>query len=173
MKTILAVAMILTAGGAAAEEALIARALDSAQSAAKTSRVKAEKGLVSDKTTVIETPINAQTVKCSQADYSIPMLKVLVPGLADLTVLNHRNNGEGAPCVAAGPCETMNPGQILKDGSGVDAIKVRVTLHKETAIDGAVCRVTVIERVSTTIRGVPFFHEQAHEVAERTPADCR
>jgi len=132
------------------------------------------RSVVSDQTTSVEVSISAKTVKCSAADYSAPMLKVLVPGLAELTVLNHRNTREGAPCIAAGRCgEGLGPQDILKAGEGTDRIPVRVVLHKVAELDGEVCHVTLIESVTTTIRGVPFFHERSQEVADRTAADCR
>jgi hypothetical protein len=130
--------------------------------------------IVSDRTTDVKVDLNAKTVKCSAADYSMPMLKVLVPGLADLTVLNHRNTREGAPCVAAGRCgEELGPDAILKSGEGVDSIPVHVVLKKVVAVEGAVCHVTLVETVSTTIRGLPFFHERRQGVADRSASDCR
>jgi hypothetical protein len=129
--------------------------------------------IVRDQTTDVNVDLNAKTVKCSAADYSGPMLKVLVPGLADLTVLNHRNTKEGAPCVAAGRCGAVGPQDILKGGDGVEKIPVRVVLKKVVSIEGEVCHVSLVETVTTTIRGLPFFHERFQEVADRAAADCR
>jgi hypothetical protein len=133
-----------------------------------------EGAIVRDQTTDVDVDLNAKTVKCSAADYSGPMLKVLVPGLAGLTVLNHRNTREGAPCVAAGRCDAdLGPESILKAGDGIERVPVRVVLQKVTSIDGDVCHVSLIETVTTTIRGLPFFHERRQEVADRAAADCR
>ena len=144
------------------------------QTAVRASNEKLANAVVSDRTATVSVPLNAKTVKCSSADYSALMLKVLVPDLAGLTVLNHRNTNEGAPCVAAGACNsTLGIKNILGSGEGVDQIKVRVVLRKQTAIQGEVCHVSLIETVATTIRGVPFFHERVQEVAQRTAADCR
>jgi|GEM_PF-5221690 len=130
--------------------------------------------VVRDQTTPVDVDLNAQTVKCSAADYSAPMLKVLVPGLADLTVLNHRNTREGAPCIAAGKCSaTVGPQTILQSGAGTVRAPIRVVLKKVAAIDGDVCHVTLVETVTTQIRGVPFFHEREQAVADRAAADCR
>lgn len=172
-------ALVLTAllaAPAGAQEAglVFAAPMAALQATARAAKTKAELAVVSDRTTTVSTPINDKTVKCSAADYSGPMLKVLVPGLADLTVLNHRNTREGAPCVAAGRCGAqLGPQSILKSGAGVDDVKIRVILRKETAIEGQVCRVSLIETVATTIRGVEFHHERVQEVAERTAADCK
>ncbi len=126
-----------------------------------------------DETTSVLVELNDKTVKCSRADYSEPMLKVLIPALAELTVLNHRNTREGAPCVSAGPCGAMGPQDILKEGSGAERVPIRVVLRKTVELDGEVCRVSLIETVTTVIRGVPFVHERGHALAERDPADCR
>jgi hypothetical protein len=132
-----------------------------------------EHSLLRDQTTVARVELNAATVKCSAADYSGPMLKVLIPGLADLTVLNHRNTREGAPCVAAGRCGEIGPKDILKSGEGAERVPVQVTLKKVTELDGEVCRVSLVETVKTVIRGVNFFHERRQDVADRAAADCR
>ena len=132
-----------------------------------------EGSIVSDRTTDVNVDLNAKTVKCSAADYSMPMLKVLIPGLADLTVLNHRNTKEGAPCVAAGRCGTLGPQDILKSGEGSDRVPVRVVLKKVVSIEGEVCHVSLVETVTTQIRGLAFFHERYQEVADRAAADCR
>src|SRR5262249_16938805 len=58
--------------------------------------------VVHQTTTPVEVALNEQTVLCSHADYSALYLKVLIPKLASLTLLNHQNAGAGAPCVAAG-----------------------------------------------------------------------
>ena len=129
--------------------------------------------VIRDQTTVVKVALNAKTVKCSAADYSMPMLKILVPGLAELTVLNHRNTREGAPCIAAGQCGERGPQDILKSGDGIDEIPVRVVLKKVAELDGDVCRVSLVETVNAKVRGVPFFHERRQEVAERAAADCR
>lgn len=130
--------------------------------------------VVSDRTTDVDVDLNAQTVKCSAADYSGPMLKVLVPGLADLTILNHRNTKEGAPCIAAGRCSPqLGPETLLRQGEGSESIPVRVVLKKVLSLQGDVCHVTLVETVTTQIRGVPFFHERFQKVADRAAADCR
>lgn len=135
--------------------------------------------VIRDTTTNVSVSLNAQTVKCSKADYAQPMLKVLIPALADLTVLNHRNTREGAPCVAAGPCRFAPRGQtphspddVLKHGEGVETIAVRVVLKRLTEKDATVCQVTLKEEVFTIIRGIPFYHLQSQSLQERNPADC-
>ncbi|MBI4061302.1 MAG: hypothetical protein HY403_07710 [Elusimicrobia bacterium] len=159
--------------GAEDSGAVFAAPMAALQAAVRISNAKAGPAIVSDRTTPVSVALNAGTVKCSAADYSAPMLKVLIPALADLTVLNHRNDGEGAPCVAAGRCSEVRPEDVLRGGEGADRINVRVVLRKETSIQGLVCRVSLIETIETTIRGVAFRHERVQEVAERLASDCR
>jgi hypothetical protein len=129
--------------------------------------------LIADKTTFVDVVLNKKTVKCSAADYQAPMLKVLIPALAELTVLNHRNTAEGAPCVSAGRCFEMGPETILGGGEGTERVPVRVVLRKVATRDAAACRVELIESVSTPIRGTEFFHERRQVVAGRVNEDCR
>lgn len=150
-----------------------AAAVASAQGEFRAAKTKSDAAVVRDFTTTVRADLNTKTVKCSAADYSSPMLKVLIPALADLTILNHRNFREGAPCVAAGACGEIGPKDILKAGEGSEKIAVRVIVKKETELEGDVCRVTLVETVYTVIRGVPFFHERRQAVADRTPDDCR
>lgn len=137
------------------------------------SRQGADGSVVRDRTTVVEVELNPSTVKCSAADYSAPMLKVLVPALAELTILNHRNTREGAPCVAAGRCGEVAPEDILRSGEGVESVPMRVVLKKIAEQDGEACRVSLVETVTTVIRGVPFFHERRQAVEDRAADDCR
>ncbi|MBI3550896.1 MAG: hypothetical protein HY077_00135 [Elusimicrobia bacterium] len=165
-----------SAAGPAARAAIeTAKTQDSVSVAATSVRPLGAESVVRDQTSVVPVDLNTKTVKCSAADYQAPMLKILVPALAELTVLNHRNTREGAPCVAAGRCMPggAGPDDILKAGEGREKIAVRVVLKKTAELDGEVCRVTLVETVSTKVRGVPFFHERRQEVAERSPADCR
>jgi hypothetical protein len=150
------------------------RSAAKAEGTALAAQAGSDGSVIRDQTTMVDVDLNDATVKCSAADYSMPMLKVLVPGLAELTVLNHRNTREGAPCVAAGRCSAaLGPQNVLKAGAGVDRVPVRVVLKKVTAIDGDVCHVTLVETVATTIRGLAFSHERSQDVAERAAADCR
>jgi hypothetical protein len=176
--TVLALSASAARAGSDAEFAamLSAKLAAAPAKAVPASVVSAQGGesVVADKTTDVEVALNAKSVKCSAADYSMPMLKVLVPGLADLTILNHRNTREGAPCIAAGRCTpALGPGTILKEGEGSVTVPVRVQLKKVAQVDGDVCHVSLVETVTTKIRGVPFFHERTQEVADRSAADCR
>jgi hypothetical protein len=175
MKTWMAALMCLAAAPAAAGEKSFAAELAGVAAQVRLAQASQRSATLSDKTTEVDVPLNEETVKCSARDYSAPFLKVLIPALADITALNHRNAGEGAPCIAAGQCRSFTEPQALlsRGGERVERVAVRVTLKKETALDGEVCRVTLVETVNAVIRGTPFFHERRHELAERVPSDCR
>jgi hypothetical protein len=175
--TILALALTLPASAAPAvnSDTEFARTVNAGEAVTvQAAQALPHTSVLRDETTNVNVDLNAKTVKCSAADYSMPMLKVLVPGLADITLLNHRNTREGAPCIAAGQCtESLGPQSILKNGEGTERIPVRVVLKKVTTIEGDVCHVSLVETVTTEVRGLPFFHERYQPVADRTAADCR
>jgi hypothetical protein len=175
--TILALALTVPASAAPAvnSDTEFARTVNAAEAVSvQAAQELPHTAVIRDETTNVSVDLNAKTVKCSAADYSMPMLKVLVPGLADITLLNHRNTREGAPCIAAGQCtESLGPQSILKSGEGTERIPVRVVLKKVTKIEGEVCRVSLVETVTTQVRGLHFFHERYQQVADRTAADCR
>ena len=182
MKILITAAMaaaLAVPAAAASEAAAAGAARDFSEAAAAAfpapaSQPEAQGKIVADKTADVNVDLNAKTVKCSAADYSGPMLKVLVPGLADLTILNHRNTKEGAPCIAAGRCgPQLGPETLLKQGEGSETVPVRVVLKKLLSVEGDVCHVTLVETVTAKIRGVPFFHERYQDVADRPAADCR
>lgn len=176
MKTWMAVMACALAAPAGAESDLaFAKELAGAAAQVRLTQASQKAATLSDRTTELDVLLNAETVKCSARDYSASFLKVLIPGLADVTLLNHRNAGEGAPCIAAGRCRGFDEPQALlsRGGERVERVPVRVVLKKETALDGELCRVTLVETVNAVIRGVPFFHERRQDLAERVPADCR
>ena len=65
-------------------------------------QAKSSSVLLSEKTVDLSVDISTTKLKLSRADYSSPFVKVLVPELADVTILDHRNTNEGAPCMATG-----------------------------------------------------------------------
>jgi hypothetical protein len=159
----------------AAGDAQFMTELAGARAAFRAAQAGSGSTVLSDRTSDVSVALGPTTVKCSAQGYSMPNLKVLVPALAGITLLDHRNAGEGAPCIAAGRCVSGDEPLALlaRPGQAVETIHVRVTLKKETRLEGEVCHVTLVENVVTAIRGVPFFHERRQDVADRVPADCR
>jgi hypothetical protein len=84
---------------------------------------------------VVRLPVDVtpQTVKLSAADYAMPGVKILVPALADATVLNHRNSGEGAPCRAVADPVTVD--QIIQNRPGKNVLTARISIRKQVTPD--------------------------------------
>jgi uncharacterized protein (TIGR03382 family) len=131
--------------------------------------------VVTDTTTPVDLKLDDSTVLCSSADYGALFLKVLIPDLARLTLLDHQNLGAGAPCVASGACAPGNmPSDILDPAHPVERVDVNV---KEVRLDQAdpaaqTCTTTLIERVHVSIRGVDFYHQRTSPLGSRPYADC-
>ena len=133
--------------------------------------------LVHGATHSVEIELNEDTVLCSAADYGMPFLKVLIPALAGITLLDHQNTGAGAPCVAAGACGfpgEATPDDIIDPAQPTVQVEIEVEAVRASTIDHLekTCSVGLIERVRTTIRDVSFFHERYAPLGERPYSDC-
>ena len=131
--------------------------------------------IVHDTSTSLDIELNQNTVLCSSADYSGLFLKVLIPKLASLTLLDHQNFGAGAPCVAAGACE---PGRMPEDIIDASRPTERVSIHvravrlDETDTVQQTCSTSLVERVNVTIRGFEFKHTRSVWLGDRPFSDC-
>lgn len=131
--------------------------------------------VVHDTTTNVELDLNASTVLCSSADYGALFLKVLIPDLSRLTLLDHQNTGAGAPCVAAGACQ---PGHMPEDiinpthPKETVAVNVKAVRADEADADTQTCETYLVEKVHVTIRGVDFIHERQVALGSRAYSDC-
>jgi hypothetical protein len=131
--------------------------------------------ILSDRETTLTVEISAKNVKLSRADYAEPVVKVLVPDLAEVTILDHRNTNEGAPCLAT--YETKKPEDVIQGHETTIWNHFRIQLVKRVDLipseDGKkVCQVTLIERVQSKIRGFNFVHERTKDIGQRNPDDC-
>ncbi len=129
--------------------------------------------IISERDVVLNVDIKPGNVKLSRADYSEPVVKVLVPELADVTVLDHRNNGEGAPCLAT--YETNIPDNVIQNQPATEKVKFKIVLTKQVNMDHEklICHVTMNEQVTGSIRGFTFTHLRTIYVGERHANDCR
>jgi len=135
----------------------------------------ANETVVHDTTTDVTVTLDDQTVLCSSADYGALFLKVLIPQLASLTLLDHQNTGAGAPCVAAGLCEPGNePSDIIDDDEPTETVALNVKAVRQDLVDetAQTCDTYLIERVNVTIRGVAFTHERTAPLGPRAYSDC-
>lgn len=99
------------------------------------------------------------------------ILKVIIPELADITFLNHRNPTAGGPCMAT--YETTDVDAVIQGNPSVENVTFDVKLDKEAWFDGNVCQVSMTETVSGKIRGFNFQHTVFQEMPSRDKEDCR
>jgi uncharacterized protein (TIGR03382 family) len=131
--------------------------------------------VVTDTTTPVDLKLDSTTVLCSSADYGALFLKVLIPDLAHLTLLDHQNIGAGAPCVASGQCRAGNmPADIIDPAHPTERVDVNVQEVRADEADAAAqtCTTTLFERVHVTIRGINFTHERSLALGTRPFSDC-
>ena len=129
--------------------------------------------VLSEKEVTLNVDISTAKTKLSIADYSSPVVKVLVPELADVTILDHRNTGEGAPCLAT--YDTLDPRDVIQGNPTTEKINFKVTLIKQTATNTSqdICYVRLSERVEGNIRGFKFTHNKQKPMGTRHIDDCR
>jgi hypothetical protein len=127
----------------------------------------------------LEIVLDSQTVLCSRADYGAEFLKILIPQLAELTFLDHRNRGAGAPCVGAGMCgndwhDGPRPGDILDVNKPTEQITVKIELSRSFSLNHETkeCNVGMEEKIFTNVRGIEFFHNRYAPLGERNYEDC-
>jgi uncharacterized protein (TIGR03382 family) len=131
--------------------------------------------VVHDTTTNVEIDLNSSTVLCSAADYGALFLKIGMPELAGITLLDHQNAGAGAPCVAAGICAPGNePKDLIDPAHPTEIVPINVKAVRFDVVDKAAgtCETSLIERVHLVVRGIEFNHERQVELVSRKAADC-
>ena len=133
---------------------------------------------ISDITTQLLLKLDPSTVRCLVGDYGASSLKISVPQLTELAVFNHTTTGEVLPCINAGRCEKkvgdkvvtpgLNPEMILDAARPTEQADVRVQLEEDYYLDHALktCAREVSEKVTTTVRGLPFRHIKSAPLAE-------
>lgn len=132
--------------------------------------------LISDLTHYLPVALNASTVKCSAQGYSVRELKILIPELAQVTAMDHRNEGEGAPCVTSSACTaTHQPEVLLQHGERTVIAPFNVKLTQTAYLDHTAntCVVYLIEDVDGLVEGIRFVHQRYVLVGQRHIDDCR
>jgi hypothetical protein len=125
------------------------------------------------KTVILPVEVSAGSVHLSRADYSTPLVKILVPALADITLLDHRNFSEGAPCMATN--DTKRVDDVIQGRPATENVPFNVTLTKIAYVDkeNNICRVTLEESLDARIRGFTFTHVRYSDLPDRVVEDCR
>jgi hypothetical protein len=128
---------------------------------------------LSQRLVTLTVEVNAKNLRWSQADYQFPVVKVLVPELAEATILDHRNTGEGAPCLAS--YVALTPEDVIQNYPSVEKIPFEITLQKVATLDpiAKTCGIVLIEDIKGNIRGYEFIHSRRQTINFRNLADCR
>ncbi len=129
--------------------------------------------VLSEKEVTLPVDISTSRLHLSRAGYSMAVVKVLIPELAEVTFLNHRNNSAGAPCMST--YDTFNPHDVIQNNPAVEQIKFTIKLIKYTQLDeeNKVCLVTMSESISGKIRGFDFNHQLEVAMPNRHVDDCK
>lgn len=128
--------------------------------------------VISSRTVTLPVELSSSTVRLSAAGYSMPLVKVLIPALASVTIMDHRNLGEAAPCMST--VDTKDPARVLLGKEGLENIDFKIELVRTAEVDHQnVCRVHLIEKVTAQIRKLHFTHERFAEMPSRVAEDCK
>lgn len=123
----------------------------------------------------INVAVNAGSVRCSALGYGALELKVDVPDLDWAASFNHRQLGEGKPCMTAGVCGgDLTPAKLRAAGEG-DVATVLEVVHREVAmIDRArgTCSRELVEEVELELHGISFHHRRSTPLLALTAAQC-
>lgn len=133
---------------------------------------QAETKVLHKKTVVLPVNVSSAQLLLSNAGYGeIEILKIIVPELADVTFLNHRNPTAGGPCLAT--YDSVDPQDIIQNRPGIEKVAFKVTLTKDTYESGNKCIITMYESVEGKVRGHNFTHTVFQKMPERKIEDCR
>ncbi|MCM2353092.1 MAG: hypothetical protein NDI63_05690 [Pseudobdellovibrio sp.] len=130
--------------------------------------------IISQKTVKLAVDLSTTGIRSSNLGYGDTyFVKILVPGLAAETLLNHRNEGESAPCLAT--YETFKVEDVVQNNPTTEfhdfeIVQKKVTYPNET---NKTCAVYLIEDVSTKVRGFNFIHQRTSELPSRHIDDCQ
>ncbi|WP_374078354.1 hypothetical protein [Bdellovibrio bacteriovorus] len=137
-------------------------------------QAQAEETIIAKKTVQLAVDLSQAGVRSSNAGYGTTYLvKILVPGLAAETLLNHRNEGESAPCLAT--YETRRVEDVIKNNPATETYTFEIVQKKVVYPDVAnnTCSVWLVEDVHSIVRGFNFVHNRSTELPARHIDDCK
>lgn len=139
------------------------------------SAVVSQAEVISSRVVTLPVDLSNAGIRLSSAGYSMPTVKVLIPELAAVTVMNHRNEGETAPCLAT--TDTFIVGDVVQGRPTVDQVPLTIELEKVVGIVNQggtqVCSVQLVETVTGQIRGFEFSHVRSSALPSRHVDDCK
>lgn len=127
--------------------------------------------VINERTVVLPVDINSTRLKFTSLGYSSSLVKIIVPELAAVTILNHRNIGEDGPCLFTYGTRLID--DVLQDRPEVVDTEFTITLTKQAWVSGEKCHVELSETVTADIRGFFFQHQVVHEMPSRVLEDCK
>jgi len=122
--------------------------------------------LIHDKNIVMES--SEFKIKWTELGYGAITEKVIIPELANHTVFNHRNNGEEGPCLRSYRMQGDDPIEEPQSLLVNIQIKNQYLINEEKRI----CKVSMVEVVSTEISGTVFEHVYSKDMGFRYINDC-
>ena len=128
---------------------------------------------ISDQVHTLPVDLSTTKLKVTNLGYANLTLKVLIPELAEVTLLDHRNEGEEAPCMAT--FETLNKEDVLQGNPEVIEADIRVVRRKIATpiVEKGICSMRLEEQTETEIRGFNFVHYEAIGLPDRHIDDCK
>lgn len=130
--------------------------------------------IIAQKTVKLPVDLSQAGVRSSNKGYGTTFLvKILVPGLAAETLLNHRNEGESAPCLAT--YETDLVSDVIKGNPAVELYDFEIVQKKVLYPNTTekICTVYLVEDVHARVRGYNFVHTRRTELPQRHIDDCQ
>ena len=130
--------------------------------------------IIAKKTVKLPVDLSSTGIRSSNLGYGDTyFVKILVPGLAAETVLNHRNEGESAPCLAT--YQTFKVEDVVQNNPTTEIhefeiVQKKILYPNETS---KTCRVYLTEDVTTKVRGFEFVHHLSSELPSRHIDDCK
>lgn len=133
-----------------------------------------EETVISRKIVNLPVDLSKAGVRSSNKGYGTTYLvKILVPGLAAETVLNHRNEGESAPCLAT--YEAFEVEEVIKGNPAIETFAFEIIQKKNFSpdVENKVCNLWLTEEVQAEVRGFKFVHSRSTELPQRHIDDCK
>ncbi|MDD0854406.1 hypothetical protein HBN50_14940 [Halobacteriovorax sp. GB3] len=135
--------------------------------------------VLKDVTTPIMVKVTEENVRCSEIGYGFSELKLNVPSLRWLAVLDHSNAENLGPCVTAGACANpdldrpgRSPLDIIINGEDLVKTDVRIILTEVFEKHDEQCFRSLEEKVELEIRGVPFKHFATKSIGTLPVEEC-
>lgn len=124
-----------------------------------------------EKDVTINVEVGSKRIKETILGYSRPTVKVIVPELAEHTLMNHRNEGEDGPCLAS---QAQDVEDVIQGKPAIEPAVFHITETQELSVGADnLCRVLLIENVETKIRGIKFVHQRISGLPSRIAEDCK